>query len=83
MAAFDIQTTRVDIYGQGAGYSERSMVIYDGGCGGVDLPTPWAMLLAALQLPLRLGDNPNASSHAIQDRRRAPLPLPCMHAGLH
>jgi hypothetical protein len=30
IAAFDIQTTRVDIYGQGAGYSERVMVIYDG-----------------------------------------------------
>jgi hypothetical protein len=30
VAAFDIQTTRVDIYGQGAGYSERVMVIYDG-----------------------------------------------------
>ncbi|EFN51272.1 hypothetical protein CHLNCDRAFT_28255 [Chlorella variabilis] len=30
IAAFDIQTTRVDIYGQGSGYSERVMLIYDG-----------------------------------------------------
>lgn len=30
IAAFDIQTQRVDIYGQDAGYGERVMVIYDG-----------------------------------------------------
>lgn len=30
IAAFDIQTQRVDVYGQDAGYGERVMVIYDG-----------------------------------------------------
>jgi len=30
IAAFDIRTKRCDVYGQDAGYSERSMVIYDG-----------------------------------------------------
>ena len=30
IAAYDIQTKRVDTYGQDAGYSERCMVIYDG-----------------------------------------------------
>lgn len=30
IAAFDIQTQRVDIYGQDAGHSERVMLIYDG-----------------------------------------------------
>jgi ubiquitin thioesterase OTU1 len=30
IAAFDIQTERVDIYGQGEGYSERVMLVYDG-----------------------------------------------------
>lgn len=30
IAAFDIQTKRVDVYGQDAGYTERAMVIYDG-----------------------------------------------------
>lgn len=30
VAAFDIQTKRVDIYGQGRGYRERVLVVYDG-----------------------------------------------------
>ncbi|KAH7622861.1 hypothetical protein Ndes2526B_g02143 [Nannochloris sp. 'desiccata'] len=30
IAAFDIQTERVDIYGQGEGYAERVMLVYDG-----------------------------------------------------
>lgn len=30
IAAFDIQTLRVDIYGQGKGYSQRVMLVYDG-----------------------------------------------------
>ncbi|GAB4820059.1 hypothetical protein N2152v2_007105 [Parachlorella kessleri] len=30
IAAFDIQTKRVDIYGQDGGYAERALVIYDG-----------------------------------------------------
>ncbi|PSC76056.1 Ubiquitin thioesterase OTU1 isoform A [Micractinium conductrix] len=30
IAAFDIQTKRCDVYGQGAGYCERVMLIYDG-----------------------------------------------------
>lgn len=30
IAAFDIQTQRVDIYGQGEGFNERVMVVYDG-----------------------------------------------------
>jgi ubiquitin thioesterase OTU1 len=30
ICAFDIQTKRVDIYGQGCGYRESAMVIYDG-----------------------------------------------------
>jgi hypothetical protein len=30
IAAYDIQTKRVDVYGQGTGLSERGMLIYDG-----------------------------------------------------
>lgn len=30
IAAYDIQTTRCDVYGQGEGYTERVMLIYDG-----------------------------------------------------
>ena len=30
IAAYDIQTKRVDVYGQDQGYAERTMVIYDG-----------------------------------------------------
>lgn len=30
IAAYDIQTTRCDIYGQGKGFGERVMLIYDG-----------------------------------------------------
>jgi len=30
IAAFDIQTERVDVYGQGEGYTERVMLVYDG-----------------------------------------------------
>ena len=30
IAAYDIQTERCDVYGEGAGYDERIMVIYDG-----------------------------------------------------
>lgn len=30
IAAFDIQTQRVDVYGQDAGYSERVLLVYDG-----------------------------------------------------
>eukprot|EP01018_Ginkgo_biloba_P024690 Gb_06226 [translate_table: standard] len=30
IAAYDIQTTRCDLYGQGKGYKERVMLIYDG-----------------------------------------------------
>lgn len=30
IAAFDVQTQRVDVYGQGEGYEERVMLIYDG-----------------------------------------------------
>lgn len=30
IAAFDIQTERCDVYGQGDGYSERVLVVYDG-----------------------------------------------------
>ncbi|CAI9787819.1 unnamed protein product [Fraxinus pennsylvanica] len=30
IAAYDIQTTRCDLYGQGKNYSERVMLIYDG-----------------------------------------------------
>ncbi|QDZ18414.1 putative ubiquitin thioesterase OTU1 [Chloropicon primus] len=30
IAAYDIQTKRVDVYGQGMGYRERALVIYDG-----------------------------------------------------
>ncbi|GAQ81675.1 OTU-like cysteine protease [Klebsormidium nitens] len=30
IAAYDIQTKRCDIYGQGEGYKERAMLIYDG-----------------------------------------------------
>jgi ubiquitin thioesterase OTU1 len=30
IAAYDIQTKRCDVYGQGNGYTERAMVIYDG-----------------------------------------------------
>ena len=30
VAAFDILTKRVDVYGEGAGYGERVMLIYDG-----------------------------------------------------
>ncbi|KAG0469592.1 hypothetical protein HPP92_016292 [Vanilla planifolia] len=30
IAAYDIQTTRCDLYGQGKGYRERVMLIYDG-----------------------------------------------------
>lgn len=30
IAAFDIQTQRVDVYGQGEGYTERAMLLYDG-----------------------------------------------------
>eukprot|EP00252_Welwitschia_mirabilis_P022697 TRINITY_DN6223_c0_g1_i1.p1 TRINITY_DN6223_c0_g1~~TRINITY_DN6223_c0_g1_i1.p1 ORF type:complete len:211 (-),score=32.68 TRINITY_DN6223_c0_g1_i1:42-674(-) len=30
IAAYDIQTTRCDVYGQGKGYKERVMLIYDG-----------------------------------------------------
>eukprot|EP00884_Botryococcus_braunii_P013131 jgi/Botrbrau1/21819/Bobra.0190s0036.2 len=30
IAAYDIQTKRVDVYGQGEGYDERVMLIYDG-----------------------------------------------------
>ncbi|GBF96418.1 ubiquitin thioesterase [Raphidocelis subcapitata] len=30
VAAYDIQTKRCDVYGQGNGYTERAMVIYDG-----------------------------------------------------
>lgn len=30
IAAYDIQTTRCDLYGQGKSYSERVMLIYDG-----------------------------------------------------
>ena len=30
VAAFDIQTQRVDVYGHGEGYTERVMVVYDG-----------------------------------------------------
>ncbi|KAI8463490.1 MAG: OTU-domain-containing protein [Monoraphidium minutum] len=30
IAAYDIQTGRCDVYGQGSGYSERAMLIYDG-----------------------------------------------------
>ncbi|XP_057827523.2 OVARIAN TUMOR DOMAIN-containing deubiquitinating enzyme 2 [Cryptomeria japonica] len=30
IAAYDIQTTRCDLYGQGKGYTERVMLIYDG-----------------------------------------------------
>jgi ubiquitin thioesterase OTU1 len=30
IAAFDIQTLRVDIYGQGKGYTQRVMLVYDG-----------------------------------------------------
>ena len=30
IAAFDIQTERVDVYGQGSGYSERVLLVYDG-----------------------------------------------------
>ena len=37
IAAHDIQTKRVDVYGQDAGYSERCMVIYDGEPGAVGL----------------------------------------------
>lgn len=30
IAAYDVQTTRCDLYGQGKGYTERVMLIYDG-----------------------------------------------------
>ncbi|XP_044953609.1 OVARIAN TUMOR DOMAIN-containing deubiquitinating enzyme 2 [Hordeum vulgare subsp. vulgare] len=30
IAAYDIQTTRCDLYGQGKNYNERAMLIYDG-----------------------------------------------------
>lgn len=30
IAAYDVQTKRCDLYGQGEGYSERVMLIYDG-----------------------------------------------------
>jgi hypothetical protein len=30
VAAYDVQTKRCDVYGQGRGYGERVMVIYDG-----------------------------------------------------
>ena len=30
IAAFDIQTQRVDVYGQGKGYAERVLLLYDG-----------------------------------------------------
>ncbi|KAF5727960.1 ubiquitin thioesterase OTU1 isoform X1 [Tripterygium wilfordii] len=30
IAAYDIQTTRCDVYGQDKGYSERALLIYDG-----------------------------------------------------
>lgn len=30
IAAFDVQTKRVDVYGEGGGYGERVMVVYDG-----------------------------------------------------
>ena len=30
IAAYDIQTRRCDVYGQGEGYSEQAMLIYDG-----------------------------------------------------
>jgi ubiquitin thioesterase OTU1 len=33
IAAFDIQTERCDVYGQGAGFSERVLVVYDGAAG--------------------------------------------------
>ena len=30
IAAFDVQTKRVDVYGEGIGYGERVMLVYDG-----------------------------------------------------
>ena len=30
IAAYDIKTLRCDVYGEGSGYRERSMLIYDG-----------------------------------------------------
>jgi len=30
IAAYDIQTKRVDIYGQSEGYTERAFLLYDG-----------------------------------------------------
>eukprot|EP00891_Asterochloris_glomerata_P008252 jgi/Astpho2/8252/e_gw1.00122.132.1_t len=49
IAAHDIQTKRVDVYGQDAGYSERCMVIYDGlhydalSCSPISPPGPEEM----------------------------------------
>lgn len=60
IAAFDIQTTRVDIYGQGAGYAERLMVIYDGAAlCGAQMVHRWRRMLAA-GLPACLPGRPLA-----------------------